>query len=189
MATPFKYWIWSDVISPDETKNLLHDINSNYDIVEPKKLGATTHEGVSKKNLNCKQIKYHKIKHRISNIIDQAYMVNNHSFGYNLYPKNDHDNFNLNTYNENLKASYDWHVDESSDLMQDIKLTVLINLSTQNYEGGTFSFFHNNEWSVPEFDKPRSMLMFKSYINHKVSPITKGERISLAGFLKGPKFI
>ena len=49
--------------------------------------------------------------------------------------------------------------------------------------------FHTNEFSVPDYDKPGSMIMFKSHMNHKVSPVTSGERISLAGFLKGPKFI
>ena len=189
MATPYQYWTWLNVISPEESKDLVNFINLNYDKVEPDGLGATTEEGVSKKNLNCKQISWCKIKDKLNFILDRAYSINNNHFGFSLYPKNDHDIFNLNTYNENVKASYDWHVDESRDLMQDIKLTVLINLSTQSYKGGKFSMFHTNEFSIPDYDKPGSMIMFKSYMNHKVSPVTSGERISLAGFLKGPKFI
>ena len=189
MSTPFQYYVWPDVLSLDERKYMVDFINSNYDSVEPVGQGATTTEGISKKNLNCKYISWYKIKEKMNFIIDRAYNANNYYFGYNLYPKNDHDIFLLNTYNENIKASYDWHVDESRDQMQDIKLTVLINLSTQNYEGGKFSMFYTNEFSIPDYDKPGSMIMFKSFMNHKVSPITSGERISLAGFLTGPKFI
>ena len=187
--TPYQHWTWLNVISPEESKDLVNFINSNYNEIEDKSLGATTEEGVSKKNLNCKQISYYKIKDKLNFILDRAYAINNHNFGFSLYPKNDYDVLNLNTYNENVKASYDWHVDESSDFVSDIKLTVLINLSTQNYEGGKFSLFHTNEFTLPEFDKPGTMIMFKSHMNHKVSPVTKGERISLAAFLRGPRFI
>jgi len=188
MATKYNYWFWENVFSEQEIKQIVYDVDQNYDKIEPEKLGATDSQGHSKKNLHCKQISYYKIKSKLDNVLDRAYAINSHEFGYNLYPKNDHDVINLNVYNENQKANYDWHIDECRSETHDIKLTVLINCSTEYYEGGIFQIFHNEEFEIPEFNKPGSMIMFKSYMNHRVTPVTKGERRSLAFFLKGPSF-
>jgi len=48
--------------------------------------------------------------------------------------------------------------------------------------------FKTNQFSIPKFNKPGDMLMFKSYINHKVSPILSGERRTLTLFFHGPRF-
>jgi predicted 2-oxoglutarate/Fe(II)-dependent dioxygenase YbiX len=72
--------------------------------------------------------------------------------------------------------------------MYDIKLTVLINLSLKSYEGGKFCLWRGNETEVKELNTPGNAIMFKSNINHKVYPIIKGERRTLAIFIKGPRF-
>ena len=70
----------------------------------------------------------------------------------------------------------------------DIKLTILINLSTKKYEGGSFFIFKGKEKNIKELDEPGNILMLKSYLLHKVTPVTKGERRTLTIFLKGPSF-
>ena len=42
---------------------------------------------------------------------------------------------------------------------------------------------------INKFSKPGDIIMFKSSIYHKVNPVTKGSRNTLAFFLKGPRFI
>jgi PKHD-type hydroxylase len=58
----------------------------------------------------------------------------------------------------------------------------------EQYEGGQFQLFNTNEYEVKELNIPGNVVMFKSYINHRVLPVTKGQRRTLAIFLKGPKF-
>ena len=189
MSAQNNYWFWDKVFSPAEIKSLVKTINSKYDQVEPKNLEATDVMGKSKKNLNCKQILYSKVADKLDHVVDRAYAINSYHFGFNLFPKNSYDFLNFNIYNSSKQASYNWHCDRVVNSSYDIKLTVLINLSTESYKGGDFSMFMGDEFSIPQFNKPGSMLMFRSFIHHKVSPVTKGERNSLTLFLKGPKFI
>ena len=37
------------------------------------------------------------------------------------------------------------------------------------------------------FRTPGTVIAFKSYLLHEVTPVTKGERITLTYFIRGPK--
>ena len=65
----------------------------------------------------------------------------------------------------------------------DLKLTCILNLSEEPYEGG--SFFKINEKEEIKFDSGMG-LIFNSLIAHKVTPVTKGERITLTYWGEGP---
>ena len=65
----------------------------------------------------------------------------------------------------------------------DQKLTCLLNLSEKPYEGGDFYLTFDNK--KIKF-KSGEALIFNSLIAHKVSPITKGERITLTYWGIGP---
>jgi PKHD-type hydroxylase len=41
---------------------------------------------------------------------------------------------------------------------------------------------------VPELKEPGSLLVFPSYIQHRVTPVTKGERVTISRWLSGPNF-
>ena len=153
------YWYWEGY---KDFKKLNKFIDKNFDGFQDKDKAARSVEKTSV----VKLIYYRKIKHMVAG----------------------EDSCNLNIYPHNNLNAYDWHVDESRNPFQDIKLTVLINLSVKKYEGGDFYLWKNKEEKVEPLNTPGNILMFKSYINHKVSPVTKGERRTLTIFLKGPAF-
>ena len=70
-----------------------------------------------------------------------------------------------------------------------LSMTVLLN---DNYEGGEFQFATYSEEkceiSVPEFNKIGSIVVFPSSVEHRVAPVTKGIRYSLAVWFVGPPF-
>ena len=72
--------------------------------------------------------------------------------------------------------------------MRDIKLTALLNLSEENYEGGELLLFRGWEIICKEFNEPGTAIIFPSFTNHKVTKITKGSRNTLALWMSGPKF-
>ena len=85
---------------------------------------------------------------------------------------------------------YDWHYDVNweSDRQYDRKLSIVIQLSNPNdYEGGVFEFQHPFE-QPKGFKERGSVLIFPSYITHRVTKITKGERKSLVNWLEGPRW-
>jgi len=66
----------------------------------------------------------------------------------------------------------------------DIKLTCLLNLSEEPYEGGEFCAINQEEETI-KFDSGMGLVM-NSLIAHKVTPVTKGERITLTYWAMGP---
>ena len=61
-----------------------------------------------------------------------------------------------------------------------------------DFEGGEFEFAHceGGEFSVakPEFEKSGSIIVFPSFMEHRVAPVTRGVRYSLVTWFLGPPF-
>ena len=84
---------------------------------------------------------------------------------------------------------YEWHKDAETFKASDIKLTALINISENSFSGGEFNLLNSkNVTLAPELSNPGSMIVFNSFILHKVDPIIKGTRKTLTFFAKGPAF-
>ena len=66
-----------------------------------------------------------------------------------------------------------------------MKLTCLLNLSEESYEGGEFKLIGVNE--KIKFDSGEGLIV-NSLMAHKVTPVTKGERITLTYWGVGPSW-
>ena len=110
------------------------------------------------------------------------YEANKQVIGFDLHTYTDNQVLNLNSYE--LNKSYEWHNDSTKRPNNDIKLTGLINLSTEDYEGGEFEVNETHEpLKIKQFSKGGDMILFRSHILHRVLPVRKGRRKSLAVFL------
>ena len=89
----------------------------------------------------------------------------------------------LSAYSDPGKQFIDGHV-------RKLSMTVMLN---DNFEGGEFQFAGYSkekcEISTPEFNKVGSIVIFPSYIEHRVTPVTKGIRYSLVTWFLGPPFV
>ena len=178
------WYYWDNFFNDKEVKTINNFIENNYDMNENPDLG-TEYKKVS----TVKNIQYKKVKHLISEVVDSAIRVAQKGFGYNIFKTNNNDFLNYNIYNSNTRDNYDWHWDKSYSATYDTKLTLLINLSDEYYEGGDFQVLTGNkEQTIEGFSKSGSVFMFKSYILHRVTPVTSGVRKSLALWIDGPKF-
>jgi PKHD-type hydroxylase len=96
------------------------------------------------------------------------------------------------TYYGDAHGRYDWHCDTfwANSTTYDRKISIVIQLSdSKDYEGGDFEIDHR----YPQFPKEAirdkgSVLVFPSFINHRVTPVTSGTRKSLVAWIQGPKF-
>ena len=184
----FNYYYFKNYFNDSKIKEINDFIENNFDDFEEVIHGAKNDDGSFKKNSSVKIISWKKIKHFFSELESKLYLANQRHFGYDLYNMNDNVFVLLNTYDSKDKGSYDWHRDASRSNVFDTKLTVLINLSTENYEGGQFELNTGNAEIIKQFNEPGDVLMFQSLILHKVNPVTKGIRKTLAFFLNGPSF-
>lgn len=81
---------------------------------------------------------------------------------------------------------YDWHPDnyDDSDMAFDRKLSCIVMLSDpSDYEGGGLSLGMRNE---PVRLQRGSVVVFPSFLVHKVYPVTSGERYTLVAWAEGP---
>jgi len=99
---------------------------------------------------------------------------------------------------------YAWHKDGPSDCLskynlpdrkfmhgkvRKLSMTILLN---GNYQGGEFQFAHynklENKVETPDFKNAGSVIVFPSFMEHQVAPVTKGTRYSLVAWFVGPPF-
>ena len=94
-------------------------------------------------------------------------------FQYSVYHENDH---------------YDWHVDTGSAYLKQkerkISFSLILN---DNYKGGELEFKNSDENISLDLNKG-DMVTFPSFLEHRVKPVLNGTRISLVGWMLGPKF-
>ena len=115
----------------------------------------------------------------------QCQIVNRNYFGYDIYWDFHLDTLNYNEYG--VGGEYGWHIDSNSEKEYDIKLTCLLNLSEEPYEGGELCKINEMDVYTGKSEFASGMgLIFNSLIAHKVTPVTKGERITLSYWAYGP---
>ena len=86
---------------------------------------------------------------------------------------------------------FDWHVDLKGNTEGTTrKLSFIVFLSDKNnYEGGSLIWDLRNDPNIPITSMPLgSMIIFPSFIPHKITPVTKGVRHTLVGWIHGPLF-
>ncbi len=188
MSDKIDYWFWENVFDEKQIKELNNILDNNFERFEPENVGAIDLQGNRKKVSIVKIIDFEKVKSHLDNFKNKFIETANLEFGYEIFDIKDYQKLHFNIYSSVNNSKYDWHTDSSGSDLYDVKLTILINLSMMNYEGGQFELFNGNQYEIPQLNKPGNAVMFKSYINHRVLPITKGERRTLTIFLKGPKF-
>jgi len=184
----WKYYTWPGFFNKEEVENLCKFIENNYFGNEDPIQAAHNQQGSYKQISTVRLINYETVEPLISRLVKQAFQTANLDFGYTTFGPHPGEHLLYNTYQSKDKDYYNWHYDESKSATIDVKLTLLINLSTEPYEGGEFQTYIHSEESHTDFDKPGSAIMFKSQFNHRVLPVISGTRKSLTMFINGPKF-
>jgi len=97
------------------------------------------------------------------------------------------ENIQYTVYDASDQGYYDWHLDMGPGKARR-KLSLVCQLSDPSeYEGGELQI-HNGQVTVPEKEKG-VIILFPSYLLHRVTPVTKGTRRSLVLWIDGPAFI
>jgi len=82
----------------------------------------------------------------------------------------------------------EWQVDLAESFTSSRKLCFIVQLSDSNsYEGGDV-ILHNTPAQTEGYRAQGSIIVFPSYWLHKVTPVTKGTRQSIVGWMHGHSF-
>jgi len=121
-------------------------------------------------------------------LYDFVDIANRNAFKAHIYKKAD---IQFTEYLGSEGGHYSWHhdIDWNRDDGLDRKLSVTVQLSgADEYEGGDFSF---SECQSPDKSSKEkgTVLVFPSYLQHAVQPVTSGTRRSLVAWFEGPRWI
>jgi len=115
--------------------------------------------------------------------------ANRNAFGFDINYLPD---IQYTKYTAEANGKYDWHCDTfwANPTAYDRKLSIVIQLSdSDDYEGGDFEIDHQYaQLPVDQVRAKGTVIVFPSFLNHRVTPVTKGERRSLVSWVQGPKF-
>jgi predicted 2-oxoglutarate/Fe(II)-dependent dioxygenase YbiX len=94
----------------------------------------------------------------------------------------------LLTYRGAAGDHYDWHMDVGRGKSASRKLGFTVQLSdSAEYEGGDLEF-HGIPADREGFRRKGLILVFPSFLLHRVTPTTKGTRQVIVGWIHGPSF-
>lgn len=106
-------------------------------------------------------------------------------------------NFNLNAcekiqigkYSGDTKGFYDWHTDaglraDEHGLLRKLSVSILLS-NPKDFGGGEFELKNRNK--QPQL-KQGSILVFPSFLEHRVTPVVSGTRYSAVTWVSGPAF-
>ena len=104
-------------------------------------------------------------------------------------------NFQLTGLLENLQLDqyptggfFDWHQDFALRDASIRKLSVVVQLTDgSQYEGGDLEFFAGRG-PHKAIRSRGTLLMFPSFVTHRIAPVTAGTRHALVGWISGPPF-
>jgi PKHD-type hydroxylase len=118
-------------------------------------------------------------------ITDATTNINRQFFNYDL----DYIELLQFTVYDQLNDHYIAHMDSIMPLsVHNRKLSFSLQLSAADaYQGCDLEIFRNGEYQ-PATRTQGSMIFFPSFILHKVTPLTRGKRHSLVGWVCGPNF-
>jgi PKHD-type hydroxylase len=106
-------------------------------------------------------------------------------WGYNLSSQ---EKTQLSRYKSIDEGHYDWHMDADAPqngMQRKLSCVILLN-DPSEFEGGVLQLKGMEDQNL--LDKQGSIIIFPSFIEHKVTPVTKGVRYSAVTWAGGPSF-
>ena len=175
--------VMEDILTPDECSSIIRLAEIN----DPVRLGTVNNDFESRKVSSRLFNDYSKITSK--KIMEKIDFFNLDCFRFDIRGIPDFDPINILEYQSVTADKYDWHMDVGPEQFSTRKLSFSLQLTDGNlYEGGNLKFCPD---MVPKYDQRKigSLIVFPSYMAHCVTPVTKGVRWALVGWVHGPSFV
>jgi PKHD-type hydroxylase len=98
-------------------------------------------------------------------------------------------NLQFTNYTADTEGKYDWHVDVfwEKNEMYNRKLSMVIQLTDPDtYTGGNLELDCHIPPDVNSLRKKGTLIVFPSFVSHRVTKVESGERNSLVAWMEGP---
>ena len=173
---------WDNAFTPEECDMIISDCNV-YNLMKGKTLGETDASDIRDSDITwiSPEKNFEWMYRRLTDISTN---LNDRFFGFDLWGFGESLQF---TRYQAPAGKYDSHVDCTTNGVIR-KLSIVVQLSDPSeYEGGDFEYI--DQTNPEKLPRTRgTLLAFPSFALHRVTPVTKGTRHSLVGWITGPSF-
>lgn len=143
-------------------------------------------------NIRRSQVAFHFPNEENKWIYERLNTIIEHlNFQFYNFDLNGYDRLQYGEYNQKDQGTYGWHIDSAfgtGEECEDRKLSLTLMLN-DDFEGGDFEIIYG------KFDEPikipkekGKIIVFPSFLFHRVTPVTRGVRKSIVAWVVGPKF-
>lgn len=181
------YWLWNAAV-PDEVCDFIVS-SCNWDSAE-KGTFFDTQTGTFSSDpvLRDSEVIWAPPMSVVGCIAAQYIKASNENAGWN-YKYDWMEQVQLGRYG--VGGHYDWHKDiftpdPDDNHQRKLSFSLILNSPTE-YVGGTFKFKDLEEWQQPKLEKG-SIIVFPSFLEHRVEPVAEGKRFSAVTWVNGPAF-
>jgi len=122
----------------------------------------------------------------VDKIFVTVFKVNTATFRFHLDGYDERDVPNVLKYSADRGDHYVWHTDLiPGDAVRKLSFTIQLS-DPSEYDGGDLEFSPGT--TDPNIRKQGMMTIFPSYATHRVTPVTRGTRYAIVGWIYGPEF-
>jgi len=86
-------------------------------------------------------------------------------------------------------GKYDWHIDLGPSRLASTRKLGFSLFLNDDYEGGEFQIMTGRDIYIPPEQETGNLLIFPSYLLHRVTLVTKGTRLAIVGWVHGNSFV
>lgn len=125
----------------------------------------------------------------LEHIFQKIFTINRHTFKYHLHGYEQSDLPRIFRYSAERKDHYTWHRDCFAPSVSNRKLSFSIQLTDPTeYDGGILEFTPDIKDMFTTGTKKGSIILFNPLLTHRVTPVTRGVRHAIVGWIHGPEF-
>ena len=182
---PSEAWVYLPDFLTDEQCDMIIEGGKKLETEEGKINSGSTSEKVRKSTIGffpTNNGEYDWLFQRVASAIND---INKDFYNYDLEKI---EALQFTEYSSDTKGFYGKHLDIGNNYPKHRKLSFSVQLSDpESYEGGDLVLHYGNDPVVAHRTRG-TLILFTSWLLHEVTPVTKGVRHSLVGWIMGPPF-
>ncbi len=176
--------VWSSALSDTECDTIIERARTYSEEDATVGFSDTLRSDLAYRTSSIRWLSTHQEGAIVERIMQLVSASNRNNFGVDIAGLHE---LQFTEYHETNSGHYDWHHDVWLESARPYarKLSVVVQLSSPvDYEGGAFEFF-GIENPAAQFAPRGSVLIFPSFLQHRVLPVSKGTRRSLVTWVEG----
>jgi PKHD-type hydroxylase len=178
----YSYWKWDGALSKEFCRSALEQVD--WAVSE---VGGVTNSNVVDTKVRRTDIIWQDSMQPLGCIAKTYIDIANQyaGWGYALFSQ---EKTQMGRYKSTDEGHYDWHMDAGppkDGIQRKLSISILLS-DPSEFEGGELQFKGIEDQKI--LTKQGSIVVFPSFVEHKVTPVTKGVRYSAVTWASGPSF-